>query len=144
MAQLPIKGQEVLLSIVSPDGLEDALDHIKDNKFTLDLEIITEQYLGQTADQFDEIFRGVTVELTLDMASPKVIDFATKVVNRAQRRTAAAQTFQIITALRFPSGERRRMLFPDLKFGAFPFDFAGRDKYSEVKITGKGSTYRKL
>ena len=144
MALLPIKGQEVLLSVVSPDGLEAEIDHIKNHKFTFDMEIITEQYLGQIANQFDSIFRGVTIEFTMDLASPKVIDFVTKLVNRAQRRTAASETFNTVGAFKFPSGERRRMMFPDLQFGEVPMDFTGRDKYGEVKFTAKTSTYRKL
>lgn len=147
MPLLPLKGQEVLLSVISPDtGREDELDHIKDMKFEFMLDIIQEQYLGQIADQFDEIFRGVNVEMTFDMADPAVLDFSTKVVNRAQRRNgfAAASQFQVTAAFAFPGGQRSVMLFPDLRFGSIPFDLAGRDKYAEYKLTAKTDRYRKL
>jgi hypothetical protein len=142
--QLPIKGQEVLFTLSSPSGLEESIDHVKDCQFTFDLETINEQYLGQTADQFDDIFRGVTVEVTFDLASPKVFDLVTKIIDRAARRTPASQQFSVTTALKFPSGERRRMCFPNLKFGEIPTNFSARDAYGEVKLTMKGSEYRKL
>ena len=142
--ELPLKGQESLITVVSPDGLEESFNHIKDATFTFLLDIIQEQYLGQVADQFDDIFRGVKVELTLDVSKPAVFDFVTKVVDRASRRTAAATQFGVTTALKFPNGERRRLAFPDLKFGEFPFALGGRDKYGEIKVSGNGSSYRKL
>lgn len=141
---LPIKGQEALFTLSGPDGLEESVDHVKDASFTFDMETLTEQYLGQVADQFDDIFRGVTVEITFDLASPKVFDLVTKAIDRAQRRTSANLKFSVVAALKFPSGERRRMLFPDLKFGEIPTSFGGRDEYGEVKLTLKGSSYRKL
>lgn len=144
MPQLPIKGQETLFTVTSPAGHEDSIDHIKDTSFTFDMELIQEQYLGQVADQFDDIFRGVTVEITFDLASPKVFDFVQRIVDRAQRRASANLKFSVTSALKFPSGERRRMLFPDLKFGEIPTNFGGRDEYGEVKLTAKGSSFRKL
>jgi hypothetical protein len=141
---LPIKGQEVLCSVISPDGLETSFDHFKDHTFTFMLDIIQESYLGQVTDQFDEIFRGVKIELTLDLANSATLDFVTKIVDRAQRRTAAATKFSITSALKFPNGQRRRMAFPDIKFGEIPVAFGKRDQYGEMKITANGSTFRKL
>lgn len=141
---LPIKGQEILLSLVGPQGLESSIDHIKDHTFTFMLDIITEQYLGQVADQFDEIFRGVKIELTFDLANPKTFDFVTGIIDRAQRRAAASLKYSLSTALKFPSGQRRRMLFPDLRFGEIPATFGKRDQYGEMKLTANCSTFRKL
>lgn len=142
--QLPIKGQEALFTVSGPNGLEESIDHVKDATFTFDIETIQEQYLGQITDQFDDIFRGVTVELTFDCASPKLYDFVTSAIDRSQRRVSANVKFSVVTALKFPSGERRRICFPDLKFGEVPTSFGGRDEYAEVKLTLKGSAYRKM
>jgi len=142
--ELPIKGQETRFTLTSPKGQETSVTKIKDSTFTFDMEIITEQYLGETADQFDDIFRGVTVELTFDLTDPATYDLVQQIVDRAARRTPAAGKFSVISVLNFPSGERRRILFPDLKFGEIPTGFGGRDEYGEVKLTGKCSTFRKL
>lgn len=143
MADLPIKGQEVLFTLTGPKGVE-TIDHIKDASFTFDMETIQEQYLGQVADQFDDIFRGVTVELTFDCSSPKVYDFVQRAIDRAQRRTAANEKFSVISALKFPNGQRRRLCFKDLKFGEIPTGIGGRDEYAEIKLTLKGSSFTKL
>lgn len=141
---LPVKGQEVLVSVISPTGLETSFDHIKDHSFTFMLDIIQESYLGQVADQFDEIFRGVKVELTCDIANSAVFDFVTKIIDRAQRRAAAATKFNVNAAIKFPNGQRRRMLFPDVKWGEIPATWGKRDQYGELKLTANCSTYRKL
>ncbi len=144
MSDLPIKGQETLFTLTSPGGLEETIDKIKDASFTFDMEIITEQYLGQVADEFDDIFRGVSVELTFNIRSPKVFDLVERIVSRAQRRSAANETFSVCSNLKFPNGERRRMLFPDLKFAEIPANIGARDEYAEGKFSMKGSSYRKL
>ena len=141
---LPIKGQETRFTITSPDGLEESVTKVKDASFTFDMEIIQEQYLSETADQFDDIFRGCTVELTFDLTDPKVYDLAQAIIDRAQRRTPASGKFSCISSLAFPSGVRRRMLFPNLKFGEIPTSFGGRDEYGELKLTAKCSGFRKL
>jgi hypothetical protein len=141
---LPIKGQETRFTLTSPKGLEESVTKIKDASFSFDLEIITEQYLGEVSDQFDDIFRGVSVELTIDLSDPKVYDLVDQVIQRAQRRIPASSKFSVMSVLNFPSGQRRRVLFPDLKFAEIPTEFGARDEYGEVKLSMKGSKYRKL
>lgn len=141
---LPIKGQETLFTLTSPGGLEETVDKIKDASFTFDMELITEQYLGQVADEFDDIFRGVSVEITMNIRSPKVFDLVQRIVDRAQRRSAANEQFSVCSRLNFPNGERRRMLFPDLKFAEIPANIGARDEYAEAKFSMKGSSFRKL
>lgn len=141
---LPIKGQETRFTLTSPGGLEESITKIKECTFTFDLETIQEQYLSETADQFDDIFRGVTVELTFDLTSAAVYKVVQRLIDRAQRRTPYSEKFSVMSSLQFPTGERLRMLFPNLKTGEVPTAFGGRDEYGEVKLTLKGSSYRKL
>lgn len=144
MSDLPIKGQETIFTMTSPNGLEETVDKIKDATFTFDMELVTEQYLGQVADEFDDIFRGVSVELTFNVRSPKVYDLVQAIVDRAQRRTAASTQFSVGTRLTFPNGERRRLVFPNLKFAEIPTNIGARDEYAEAKFSMKGSSFRKL
>jgi hypothetical protein len=143
-ALLPIKGQETRFTFTSPKGLETCITKIKESSFSFDLETITEQYLGETADQFDDIFRGISLELTFDLVTPTLYDLVEQIIARAQRRTPASGQFSCVSVLNFPTGEKRRMLFPNLKFAEIPTSFGGRDEYGEVKFTMKGSSYRKL
>jgi hypothetical protein len=141
---LPIKGQETKMSLISPSGLEESVTKVKESSWTFDMEILTEQYLSETADQFDDIFRGCSVELTFDLTDPKVYAMVQAIIDRAQRRTPATGTFSVISTLNFPTGKKLRLLFSNLRFGEIPTSFGGRDEYGEVKLTAKCSGYRKL
>lgn len=142
--RLPIKGQETRFTFTSPKGLETSITKIKESTFTFDLEVITEQYLSEVADQFDDIFRGISLEITFDIVTPELYDLIEQIIARAQRRTPASGQFSCVSVLNFPSGQKRRMLFPNLKFAEIPNAFGGRDEYGEAKFSMKGSTYRKL
>lgn len=144
MSDLPIKGQETLFTLTSPGGLEETVDKIKDASFTFEMELITEQYLNEVADQYDDIFRGCGVELTFNLRSAKTFDLVERIISRAQRRSSANEKFSVCSTLRFPNGERRRMLFPDLKFAEIPTSLGARDEYAEMKFSMKCSSYRKL
>lgn len=140
---LPIKGQETKFSLSSPNGLEESVAKVKDATFTFDMELIQQQYLSEVADQFDDIFRGCSVDLTFDLTDPKVFTLVQAIIDRAQRRTPASGKFNVVSSLAFPTG-RARLIFPNLKFAEIPTAFGGRDEYGEVKFSMKCSSFQRL
>ena len=50
-----IKGQEVVLGFTSPDGDQDGIEDVISFEAELDIEMLQERYLGETADRYDDI-----------------------------------------------------------------------------------------
>ena len=143
MGNLRVKGQETQLVVTGPTGKEEGFKAVESFEATLLLDILTENYLGELAPRFDEIFQGAEGSATVHLEDPQYMAFAQRVLDRAQRRNPGTVQFQILTSLEFPTGERVRTVFQDVKFGNIPIRSPGREdavvgeiewKCSEAKI----------
>ena len=139
-----LKGQEAVLSFTDPDGDVDNLGDLKSFNAELDMEILQEGYLGETADQYDDIYHGVGGDCELHMPNTTWFRFSEKVTDRAERRTAAAGKFSVTSSFQFPSGERPRLTFEDIFFGPLPINVGSRTEYVTVKLTWKGQRLRRV
>lgn len=138
-----VKGQEVDLSFTDPDG-DVSFSEILNFEAELDIELLEEHYLGQTAAEYDEIFNGVTGKIELHMRDASWIQFTEKVQDRAQRRTAASGKFTVTSSFRFPNGQRVRITFEDIHFGRMPLVTGARKEYVRATIEWAGSTIRRV
>lgn len=129
-----IKGQEVTLSWTSPRGDQDGMEYVLNFEFELDLEILEEEFLGQTAKSFDDIYHGVKGKAELQLASPAFLTFSERVQDRAERRESADGVFTATCAFAFPNGQRVRVQFPNLFFGPIPHRVGGRSEYVTVNL----------
>lgn len=138
-----IKGQEVEVLLVMDNVVQDQLTAVKNFQMSYDFEILTEKYLGEKSDRFDEIFNGYSGSFGINFDSPDVFDFFNAVKDRAQRRTPGTKV-NIKATLNFPSGERRRVLLQDAYFEGIPTNFGGRSEYGESTLSFKGAEPRTL
>lgn len=139
-----LKGQEVTIGFTTPTGDQEGLEDVVDFEVELDIEILEEGYLGQTAKQYDSIYHGVSGKASFHMAADDYFDLAEKVQNRAERRTPAGGKFTATATLAFPSGRRVRVTFEDIHFGAFPMRFSGRSDYVQASVNWKGERIRRV
>lgn len=139
-----IKGQESSLSFVGPTGDEPGLGNIKSWEAELMLEILQEGYIGETADQFDDIYNGVSGNCELHISSSDYFRFTQRVQDRAQRRTAAAGKFVVKANFDFPDGTRARLNFEDVKFEGLPLTIGSRKDYVKAKVSWKCTTVRRI
>ena len=130
-----LKGQEVTITFNGPDGLEEGLTNVQNFEAEFQEEILTEAYLGETTNQRDDIFNGVSGSAELHIQSSAYFRFVDRVKARSQRRTPASGVFNILARMAFPNGETVRMLFEDVFFGPLPVRVSGRGEYVQVRIT---------
>lgn len=126
-----LKGQETEVAFVSANGTEESVADVKSFDVQFDRDILSEGYLGQTTEQKDDIFKGVSGKLELHVKSADVLDLIQR-MNETTKRRLAGESFQIVSTLTFPDGNRRRILIPDAKFGAIPISIPSRDDYVTV------------
>lgn len=138
-----IKGQEVTAFMTQNSSTLAQIDSIQDLGLTAKFNILEEGYLGETTNRYDEVFNGISGDLTMHMTSGAVFDFLQSIMNRARRRTAGV-VFNLKTTLQFPNGDRRRVIIDDVSFGDLPITMPKRDQYVALKLTIAASSGRFL
>lgn len=139
-----LKGQETNLAFTDPDGDVEGLGSLKSFEAELDIQILEEGYLGETSNQYDEIFNGVGGNCEFHMQSTKWFEFTEKVQDRAARRSSASGKFSITSSFDFPNGDRARITFENVFFGPFPIRIPSRQDYVTVTLTWKCSAIRRV
>ena len=139
MPQQRVKGQESFLTIVRDGVLEARIDSIKEMTVTLDIDITDEEYLSETANRFDEVFKGVSFSAKAHMANGQAIRLAEAITRRARRFVNVR--IDIATTLVFPSGELLTIELPDVKMGSFPLSIGSRSDYVSIDLEGKTSDF---
>ena len=139
-----IKGQEVVGSFTGPTGDVSGLEDILSLEAELDLEILQEGFLGETADRFDDIFHGVSGQVELHLEKTAYFKFTEQVQDRAQRRTPSGGVFNFTATFQFPNGQRARLTFEDIFFGALPLNVASRKDYVKATVQWKCSSIRRV
>ncbi len=138
-----LKGQEVNITVML-DGVEQlSLRDVKNLTITPNFDRLTEGYLGETTDRYDELFKGVAVEFEVHTEDPGFVDFIAAVKNRATRRTPNT-VINIFATLNFPSGQRVRIVLRDCFFADLPFNVGSRSDYGSVKLSGAASDFEKI
>ncbi len=139
-----IKGQEVRLSFTTPTGETEDMDYVLNFEWELDMEILSEEFLGQTAKEYDDIFHGVNGSVELQIPGPGFLTFQERVQARAQRREAANGVFTATASFAFPNGVRARVSFPNLFFGPIPVRTPGRSEYVNMGLTWSCSGIKRI
>lgn len=139
-----IKGQEIKCIVAGPSGVEEGLIDIRSLDLEIDIEILEDAILGETANRYDDIFNGVGGNLESQLENRLWLDFIGRVQDRAQRRTPASAQFNITAAFALPSGLRPRLLLEDVFFGGFSIRTASRKDYTLFRCEWKGSSLRRI
>jgi hypothetical protein len=125
-----LRGEDTQLTMVAGGEVQDVMTDVRDAEIEGMLELLREQYLGQSTEQKDEIFKGTKGRFSAHVETAKFLEFQQSLYDRAQRRNPGFQV-NLKTTLRFPTGERIRILVKDLFFGSSPMKISKRDEYVE-------------
>lgn len=139
-----VKGQEVELTVVGPQGRETSIDKVVSATVTFMQDILSQGFLNETSDEYDDIFKGVSLEMELQLDDESFSDFINRVKLRAQRRAPAGEQFNALMTLNFPNGQRRRISLENLFFGEFPIAAGGREEYVTLRVTANARDGRFL
>lgn len=130
-----LKGQEATLSVISPTGLEVQLgEAVKSLSIEIKMDLLSEGYLGQTTEQKDDLFKGVSGSITLHLTGADYQRFTDSIVARSQRRTAATDRYNINATFAFPDGTRSRSILTDIFFGSPKMEIGSREDYIEASF----------
>ena len=139
-----LKGEDTVITFTGPDGSEDGLSDISSFEAELQFDILKEGYLGETTDRRDDIFRGVTGSIDINISSADYFRFTQRVQDRAENRGAAGGQFDAQVSFNFPSGERVRLSFENIFFGNLPISASDRASYVSATISWECENVRRV
>jgi len=138
-----IKGLETTSSFTSPNGPVKGIEDVLDFEYELDIEILEAEYLGHESKSYDEIYNGVSGNITLHMSGKEMFEFEELIENRARRRSAASGVFTHQSTYNFPDGGRVRLTFEDIHFGPIQTRSQSRKDYVQKTFSWKCETVRR-
>lgn len=138
-----IKGQEVTFTVVSDaDGVETSLGDVKSCELSPQFDIITQGYLGQTTDKRDDIFKGITGNMEVNISSRNYFALLQRIKDRAQRRVAGSSRFQVMGSFKFDDGTRAMITIDSIFFGEQQISVSGRDEFVSCRIAFEADDFR--
>ncbi len=139
---LQIRGEEVQIRVIENNALIATFTAIESCTWTVLLEILESEFLGETTKRYDEIFKGCGVEFVVQPESTDFLKLIQAIQSRATRRTAQANSrIDLHMAFNFPNLQRPRVTISDLKFGEIPVSIPGRAEYAKVSFNAKASNF---
>ncbi|MFA6168607.1 MAG: hypothetical protein WC700_18420 [Gemmatimonadaceae bacterium] len=141
MSSNRIKGLNTVLSITENGQLNENFTAIKDHEFTIKTEIKQEAYVGESSDRYDETFHGASGKITMHLENLDFLRFMRAISLRAQNREVNVQ-FNIQTSYATPSGQRKRVTFPDVYFGEIPVSTPGKNDYVTFTLNWSCGQFR--
>jgi hypothetical protein len=141
MSELRILGKSVTVRFTRSGVLLKSMTAIKDFTFTPSQKILTEGYLGETAQRQDEIFEEVAGSFSIVPENADMLDLQRMIVDRSTRRQANDETVNCTFRVQFPNTQVARITIPDMKFDPIPFAVSGRDAYVSMSFSFKATTY---
>lgn len=138
-----LKGQEVSITVMKDGVAVTSLSDIRNFTLTPNFDRLTEGYLGETTDRYDEMYKGISFELEAHLEEPGFVDFIEAVRDRARRRIPDTK-INIFATLNFPNGQRVRIVLQNCFFADMPFNVGSRQDYGSVKLSGAAEDFEKI
>lgn len=136
-----IKGQETELLVIRDGAPVRSITAVREFELTPMLDILSEGYLGETTERKDEVYKGINGSFEVHMESGDVFELERAVIDRARRRTPGLK-INIKTTLRFPGGDRKRVLISDVSIGNPNTRASGRAEYLTKRFEFAASDYQ--
>lgn len=129
-----LKGQSVTVNMVSTtNGVETSFLDVGSVEAQFDREILSEGYLGQTTQQKDDIFNGVSGTITFHSRTADTMGLIER-INLASKDRLPGEQFNIVAKFAFPLGGSRLVSIPDAKFGNIPINTSDRQSFVEFRL----------
>lgn len=136
-----LKGQEVEMSMVINGTPIAAITAIKSFEAEFQQDILSEEYLGETAPRKDAIFMGVSGKFEAHIDNSESLEVINAIVDKARRRTPGVE-INVQVSLNIDQTRKRRILFPNVEFGAIPLAAGGRSEYVTLNFEFESSSFR--
>ena len=131
-----IKGQEVDITMTLNGAPYGNITDVRSFEINIELDLMSEGYMGETTERKDSIFKGVTGKMEMHVSHPDVLKLMDTLVSKAARSGKfAASKVNIFATLRMVSiGKSPKVQLLDVEFGAIPLNFASRSDYGTVSL----------
>lgn len=140
MATSPrIRGEDCQVTMLK-NGVQVAVANIKNFECTFEIEKKEEQYLGEHANRYDDIFKGVNFNFEFHHDKPAHFQIIKELIDRASRRTPTAN-FVVTARVTYPGQATKRLTLFDCFFEGTGFSASDRSSYFSSKISGSSSTF---
>lgn len=136
-----ILGQDVQIRLSQGGKPLTTITAIKNFTFETRQRILTEGFLGETAQRQDSLFDEVGGSFSVQPEDPEILTFQKFLVDRAIRRVADEQQVTIAFRISFPNRKVAKIIVPAPEFDPVPFNASGRDAYVEMSFTWKAEGY---
>lgn len=130
---LRIKGQEISLLLIINGVVAQTVTNIKSANVNFQTEVLKEGYLGQTTDQRDSIFHGISGDLEIHNDNSGIFGVVAAIVDKARRRTPGT-VINVQMRFAYPNGQRALVIIPDVEFGEIPISIGSRSDYVSFKL----------
>ena len=138
------KGSDVTLTILMDGQPQVRIDTISSCTATYMQEILEAGYLGEDADRYDAIYKGMQIDIEGHCNGEQYLELADSIANKARRRSGAAIRIDVVATFNFPNGDFPTLALIDLHFGEIPIEIAGRQDHVKFSLTGKCSNSKRL
>lgn len=126
-------GQDTSVVIIKDKVPLVTIDSIKSCEVTFMTEILKEQFLGETTDRHDEVFRGMAGKIEAQLSGKDLFTLAVQIAQRARNRQKTVR-INIKSTFQFSDGDRAIFIIPDCKFGNIPINNKGRTDYVDIAL----------
>ncbi len=132
-----IRGQENFILITKNGQLEDRIDSITEFSYTVELDTLEENFLGETQPRFDSIGKGTSITIAGQLANEAFFELQDAIVAVAERRVGTNTQIDIGSSYVFPNGETVNLAFRNVFFGAIPVNTGSREDFVSWNLEGK-------
>lgn len=141
MSEFRILGKSVTVRLTRNGALLSEITAIKSFSFETRHRVITEGYLGETAQRQDEIFDEVGGSIGIHVSGTEILELQRLVTDRSTRRLADDEKVSITFRVAFPNGDSARVTVPDVKIDPIGLNVGSRDGYVDTTISYKSDRY---
>ena len=139
-----LKGQTTFVRLLRNGAPTQVLNAISSFEMTDELEVLEEEYLGETEARYDNIYKGTTFTMEIHIEDGAPFDFRQEAIEAAQQRGAAAVRIDIAWVADLPSGATRLLTLIDVKVGPINVSNSARADFVTMKFEGSCSTVSSL
>lgn len=132
-----IRGQENFILITVNNQLVDRIDSITEFSYTVELDTLEENFLGETQPRFDSIAKGTSLAIAGQFANDQFFTLQDAIVGVAERRVGTTTQIDIGSTYVFPNGDLVNLAFRNVYFGAIPVNTGGREDFISWNLEGK-------
>lgn len=128
-----LKGQDVEIKVFKDGNLQDAITDVSEFTWEDRTSVQELQFLGRKAPSFSDVYNGAHISWSANSSKKSIFKLMQYIRERAAHITPGL-SFQAAATFNFPSGERQRVLFPNLSWDATTVSVANRADAAQFRM----------